>query len=941
MANRKSLASNFQSLILRLCSGQVSNLQSLLARDTLAILFLIAFPFIYFWRVTLGQDVWFTRDISRLYHPFAVLLSRALQEGRLPFWVNELQTGFPLVAEGHVAAFYPPNLLLVKFLPPESALAYEMLLHLAWAACGMYLGVRGMGAHRTSALLAGFTFAFSGFMIQKLYHTPILLTAAWLPWLIFLQDQFQRAHKERQSRAGIWFLLTALAAGIQWLIGFPQIALLNSITCALFGFFGGLFWNSQGEPWRLRWRTIPRVIFWTALPLLLSGGIAALQLIPTAELIGYSARAQGLSEARLNEYPMPVDALAQFIAPFVLGEPSDDNIEFWGYFGITTLVWAVGALAMRRDARTFFYLAFTLFFLSLTVGAVNPVFQMLMHLPVFNFFRVPARYLLLVTFGATWLCATTAEILARRVVATTNHRVPVMITGIMALLTLGIISLADTQSLDFWFALWHVLVWVLGLLAAILVALAWTRRITRGSLAAWMIGLVVLDLSAYAAPFLSTTVARLTPPAYVDQVPRSVPVLDAARASGRVLTDETIWPSVPALRSSLYPNFGAVYGYEMAHIASPLVFDAIEKYVFNLSPAMLNVMNVRYFAIPLEPRYADRSPTPDATFALDVLDNPMMIPPTPAIALQVESFTDETADLDGTPVAEIQVTFDDSTTRIFPLRVGIETADWDLGRQSGDGAAPSRARVVRTVPAFMRSVGSYFDGYVYQARFDLAASQPRRVTGVMVRALVSRRHLAIEKISLLDAQGDATSLAALGGKNDLTLKYMSDTTAIWENVNVLPRAFLVHRAEVLDDAQTFNRLEQLDFRPDQIVLLQEGQALTVPEQVDVTRDRVELTRYQPSQVMLIVTTGAPAYLVLADAWYPGWSASVDGEPVTISRADFVFRAIPIAPGQHLVVFNFFPTSVLWGIGVSITTLLVTLAIAFRLGRSATRIPGGR
>ena len=52
-------------------------------------------------------------DPDRLYRPLKSELSRSLAAGELPFWSNRFGLGVPLVAESHVAAFYPPNLLLV------------------------------------------------------------------------------------------------------------------------------------------------------------------------------------------------------------------------------------------------------------------------------------------------------------------------------------------------------------------------------------------------------------------------------------------------------------------------------------------------------------------------------------------------------------------------------------------------------------------------------------------------------------------------------------------------------------------------------------------------------------------------------------------------------------------------------------------------------------
>lgn len=928
--------------------------------DLVAILSLLAWHFVYFFPVTLGQSVWFTRDISRLYYPFAVEFSRALAEGRLPLWSPSLQAGFPLLAEGHVAAFYPFQVLFVKLFSPESAISYQMLLHLSVAGIGMYAWVRGMGFRAASAFVAGFIFSFNGFMVQKLYHTPILLTAAWLPWMIFFQDQFQRARRDRKRHAGVWLALATLALALDWVAGFPQIAFMNAVTFAAVGLFGGLFWNGAAAALRERLRQIPRIAFWTALPVVLSGGIAAVQLLPTTELIGYSVRSQGLPVNLINSYNLTPESFTQFVSPFSPGEPSDDNIELWGYVGLATLFLAIAAPFVRRDSRTVFFSIFAIIVLSLTLGDANPLFSLLSRLPIFSLFRVPARYLFLFAFSAAFLAANGLDEISRRgsqnvegrlrpfdlkstgatapvaqrsgvnaLVARHQNAIVAVPGTSFALAIIGVISLAYTQSLEFWLGAWQWLSWVIGTLALILLWLGWTRRIANGVMTTAIIGLVVFDLSANAATYLHTKVAELTPPAYVNQTPRSATALGVPISKERVLTDETVWPSVQSQRSSLYPNFGLVYGREMVHAYTPLLFEMNDLYFFNLSPAMLDLLNARYFSIPLEPRFTDRAPTPFADLTLDVVDSEASIPPTPAVSIQVDSFTEETATIpNGSPAAELILKFDDGAIETFTLRVGADTADWDFGKNG----APSQARIAHKVSAFLRALGRPFDGAVYRAQFTLGSS-PHKVVSVDIRPIIPKAHITVERIALIGENGKPTSLAALTHKDEFQLFFMSDTAAIWENLDVLPRAFLAHQAQVMKPDAVFARLHQPDLNSGETVLLNEGQAMSAAPNVDRTRERVEITRYEPERVTMTVRAEQPGYLVLADSWYPGWNAYVDGQAQPIYRADFIFRAVKIEPGEHTVLFEFRPQIVYIGAGISIASLCVLALVAAAVYRS--------
>jgi len=249
-------------------------------RDALAVLFLVAWQALYFFPVTLAQAVWFGSDTVRTYFPLGTELARALHAGRLPFWTTGMYSGFPLLADAQVGALYPVNLVLFALLPPHFALSYSVLFHLAFAAVGTFLWVRASGLRVSSAVLAGIVFSFSGFMLSRLPHVTILMTSSWLPWLIFLQDQFQRARAQKRSRAALWFALTAFVIGIQILCGFPQVAFMNILTVGLVGFFGRLFWNRSADDQGLTWKglggKLPGTIGWIALPILLGVGIAAM-----------------------------------------------------------------------------------------------------------------------------------------------------------------------------------------------------------------------------------------------------------------------------------------------------------------------------------------------------------------------------------------------------------------------------------------------------------------------------------------------------------------------------------------------------------------------------------------------------------------------------------------------------------------------------------------
>jgi hypothetical protein len=84
-----------------------------------------------------------------------------------------------------------------------------------------------------------------------------------------------------------------------------------------------------------------------------------------------------------------------------------------------------------------------------------------------------------------------------------------------------------------------------------------------------------------------------------------------------------------------------------------------------------------------------------------------------------------------------------------------------------------------------------------------------------------------------------------------------------------------------------------------------------------------------NSVQVAVHAQAPSYLVLDDAYYPGWQVWIDDKPATISRADYVLRALHVPAGRHLVTFTYAPLSYLAGMLITMMSgLIVVLALAW-------------
>jgi hypothetical protein len=159
---------------------------------------------------------------------------------------------------------------------------------------------------------------------------------------------------------------------------------------------------------------------------------------------------------------------------------------------------------------------------------------------------------------------------------------------------------------------------------------------------------------------------------------------------------------------------------------------------------------------------------------------------------------------------------------------------------------------------------------------------------------------------------------------------LSSDVKVYERVDPLPRAFLV--SEVLpvpDDDGSVNAalqlMDTLEFDPRTTAVLAADDLPTVNQGIG----EAMITRYQAQRVEIEVNTTQAAYLVLAEAWYPGWRAWVNGVEMPVYRADVMFRAVHVPAGESSVVFAFAPTAYPLALYVSAAAWVVLMVWALR------------
>ncbi|MGD8821935.1 MAG: YfhO family protein, partial [Anaerolineales bacterium] len=156
----------------------------------------------------------------------------------------------------------------------------------------------------------------------------------------------------------------------------------------------------------------------------------------------------------------------------------------------------------------------------------------------------------------------------------------------------------------------------------------------------------------------------------------------------------------------------------------------------------------------------------------------------------------------------------------------------------------------------------------------------------------------------------------------LTADHVADGEVQYRPIPTPQRAYLVPEAipvAGLDDA--LERVFQPDFDPQQQVVIEgEIHSQQLSTIIQLESIQIEPTT-NPNRLSLDIVSSSGGWLVLADSWYPGWSAAIDGADTPIYPANGVFRAVWLPPGEHTLTFLYAPVSLKIGAALFVAAML--------------------
>ena len=414
------------------------------------ILFL---PFVLMAPLLFAGKAIFWGTVSLQFLPWSVLAARIIKAGQLPLWNPLVGMGAPLMANYQSGLLYPPNWLVIFSAGIWGAgwaawtQTWLVTLHLVWAGLGMFLLARRIGLSPLGQLISGLSFALSGYLVSRSGFISINATVSWVPWLILSVTWLATG-----KTTIIKIITTGIVTSMLLIAGHAQTAwytiLFSSAWLAIIAWQGPNMHSLASEVGRvpsLRFRVRYVLLKWVALIISVGLGIclAAVQLLPTAELLLQSQRARSVEFDYAMTYSFWPWRFLTLLAPGLFGSPV--NGDYWGYgnywedalyIGVFPLLLAVSVVIgtllrflhqkkkssgtptsnarLDHNFLVIFFVGVMIISFLLALGRNTPIFPWLyFNIPTFAAFQAPTRFSIWAVICLTMLAGIGADRLKR------------------------------------------------------------------------------------------------------------------------------------------------------------------------------------------------------------------------------------------------------------------------------------------------------------------------------------------------------------------------------------------------------------------------------------------------------------------------------------------------------------------------------------------------
>jgi hypothetical protein len=390
-------------------------------RDAFAVLGLAALSAVFLWPLLSLKNTYYQEDFSVIILPYFHWLHGHFSAGTFPGWSQGILCGYPYYDEGLSGVFYPPLRLLLARFDAIEGMALFYGLHIFWSGCGAYLLARLQGLDEPASFFAGVMSAFCGGVVFSLHSWIVLVSLAWLPWMLAgLRLCLDAARPARLAGAA----LLGLGVAGSFLGGHVGILLYELALLGLM--LAAWIFQAEGGAAKAARRAAPAL----AGALLVSALLGSGQALATARYWSQSVRSVAFSYAQASENSLSPASFLNFLLPYAYGAYGDASFlgMSWKYgswlnqgmllyMGIPGLLLALVGL-FERPRLAWPYGAAALLLVLYALGPATPLHGWIYHLPVFGNLRAPMKAAILVApclaMPAAWGLQSLAQDAARR-----------------------------------------------------------------------------------------------------------------------------------------------------------------------------------------------------------------------------------------------------------------------------------------------------------------------------------------------------------------------------------------------------------------------------------------------------------------------------------------------------------------------------------------------
>ncbi len=368
-------------------------------------LFLLSMLFIKFGQLIYGKKILFYGDIETYFMPVKIFVARIIKNGKIPLWSHNLFAGYPIFADPQSGIYYVLNILLDYSIPHYLIINYSFFISIILTLFSFYLFSRIIGIEKIPSIISSLLFAYSGFIQLSAY---VFISGYWFIPAIFLCFELYIKNKMDIK----YIFIAGLLLSFQIFATNPEIPFITLIGLIIYSIFRlFLFKNFKLNNW---FNYLSIFLKFIILTFTIGFLISMVQIIPTF-MEGIISNTANVSKSFVLQGSLkPVNLIKDLLGT---------QKGYFIFYGFLTPFFLFLIILSAKFKKKYSYnnifnaFFFTIFFIFLIAfGKYFPLYNnILIHLPFFDKFPLPQRYMIIAVFAFSVLCGMAVDILLNHI----------------------------------------------------------------------------------------------------------------------------------------------------------------------------------------------------------------------------------------------------------------------------------------------------------------------------------------------------------------------------------------------------------------------------------------------------------------------------------------------------------------------------------------------